>query len=80
MGEFYEPKTVLDPFSLLLVSKTGLLKRVFCPFFVRCRSPVDFYILEQQAVVDMVKTELRFGITYVIRGKSYHHSYFEILC
>jgi hypothetical protein len=79
MSERFEPKIVLDPFSLLFVSKKGVLKRVYCPFFVRCRSPVDSYIKEQQALVDMVKVELNQGIIYVIKGKSYHHSHFEII-
>jgi hypothetical protein len=79
MLESFEPKIVLDPFSILFVGEQGILKRVYCPFYVRCRSPVDSYILEQQVVVDMVKTEWRYGITYIIRGKAYHHSYFEIV-
>ncbi|MCP9762989.1 hypothetical protein [Lacihabitans soyangensis] len=79
MAGFFEPKIVLDPFSLLFVSRIGVLKRVYCPFYVKCRNPVDSYILEQQVVVDMVKTEVLIGITYIIKGKSYHHSHFEIL-
>ena len=79
MLDSFEPKIVLDPFSVLFVSKKGVLKRVHCPFYVRCRSPIDFYILEQQVLVDMVKTEWRYGISYIIKGKPYHHSHFEIV-
>jgi hypothetical protein len=79
MLDSFEPKIVLDPFSLLFVSKNGILKRVYCPFYVRCRSPVDSLILEQQVLVDMVKTDWRYGITYIIKGKTYHHSHFEIV-
>jgi len=79
MFEGFELKIVLDPFSILFVGKSGILKRVHCPFYVRCRSPVDSYILNQQLIVDMVSTDRWEGIKYIIKGKSYHHSLFEIL-
>lgn len=74
------PYKVIDPFSILFVDRSGKLKRAFCPFFVRCRSPVDSYVLNQMAAVEMVKSNGReSSIEFLISGKTYHHRFFEIV-
>ncbi len=79
MNRGFQLKIVLDPFSLLFVNRTGVLKRIYCPFLVKCRFETENIKFGQTLAVDMVKTDLRQGITYVIKGKSYYHRYFEIL-
>jgi hypothetical protein len=74
------PYKVIDPFSILFVDRSGKLKRAFCPFFVRCRSPVDKYVLNQMVAVEMVKSNgNENSIEFLISGRTYHHHFFEIV-
>jgi len=74
------PYKVIDPFSILFVGRSGKLRRAFCPFFVRCRSPVGGYILSQMVAVEMVKSNgSECSIEFLISGKSYQHHFFEIV-
>ena len=79
MEDKFKAKLVIDPFSMLIVSQQGVLKRVFCPFWVRCRSPTETISINQRMLVDMVKSDSYKRIQYVIKGKVYNHSLFEIL-
>lgn len=79
MNNKYEPKIVIDPFSLLVVNPKGELKRIYCPFLVRCIIPIDKLIINQIYTVDMVKSEITEYIFFSLRGKSYLHTRFEIL-
>lgn len=76
MSNTFEPKIVIDPFSLLVINVKGELRRIYCPFLARCMIPIDNLILYQSYVVDMVLTETSTQIVYVIKGKTYsHHSF-----
>jgi hypothetical protein len=74
------PYKVTDPFSILFVDRLGKLRRAFCPFFVRCRSPVDNYVPSQMVAVEMVKSNGKENsIEFLISGRTYQHSSFEIV-
>lgn len=76
MDNTFEPKIVIDPFSLLVINVKGELRRIYCPFLARCMIPIDSLIPYQSYVVDMVLTETSTQIMYVIKGKTYaHHSF-----
>lgn len=75
----YEPQTVIDPFSLLLISHRGKLKRVYCPFKVRCSTPFGDLIMDKVYVVEMVKKDFERLIIYIISGRPYLHNYFEVV-
>lgn len=76
MDNTFEPKIVIDPFSLLVINVKGELRRIYCPFLARCMIPIDNLIPYQSYVVDMVLTETNTQIVYVIKGKAYaHHSF-----
>lgn len=78
MNNKYEPRIVIDPFSLLVVNPKGELRRIYCPFLVRCIIPIDDLILNQIYTVDMVSTDLSEHIFFSLRGKGYLYRRFEI--
>ena len=75
-----KPFKVIDPFSILFVDRSGKLRRPYCPFFVRCRSPIDRYVLNQMVAVEMVKSNGKENsIEFLISGRIFHHGFFEIV-
>lgn len=75
----FAAKIVIDPFSLLVVNSQGELKRIYCPFLARCMIPIKNLLQYEAYVIDMVKTETSEEIIFIIQGKPYLHSYFNIL-
>ena len=67
----------IDPFSLLIVDNSGLLKRLFCPF------KVDSIFQEKDVpdkllVVEMVRKNTGNEIFFVVNGKALPHYFFTI--
>lgn len=79
MANNFEPRIIIDPFSILVVNAKGELKRVYCPFLARCMIPRDELIKNQIYSVEMVKTELSEEIFFIIRGKIYSHHRFILV-
>ncbi len=79
MEDKLEPRIIIDPFSMLVVNSRGELKRIYCPFLARCMIPSKYLQLNETYVIDMVKTELKENIIFIIQGKPYLHHYFNIL-
>lgn len=79
MNNRLEPKIIIDPFSILVVNFKGELKRIYCPFLARCMIPINNLLQNEAYVIDMVKTEMNADIIFIIQGKPYLHSYFNIL-
>ena len=79
MNNKYEPKIVIDPFSLLVVNTKGELRRIYCPFLVRCIFPIDILEINQSYIVDLVKNDRNELIIYAIDGMPYIYNYFEIV-
>ena len=79
MEDKLEPKIIIDPFSLLVVNNRGELKRIYCPFLARCMIPIRNLLQNESYVIDMVKTEINAEIIFIIQGKPFLHSYFNIL-
>ncbi len=79
MEDKLEPRIIIDPFSLLVVNSKGELKRIYCPFLARCMIPIKNLLLNEAYAIDMVKTEMSEEIIFIIQGKPYLHSYFNIL-
>ena len=75
----YQPLVVIDPFSLLLVNKSGELKRIRCPFRVMCIQTYSTIYQDKIYVVEMVKTYSGSDIVFIVDGKDYSHSLFSIL-
>ena len=79
MADKLEPRIIIDPFSLLVVNSRGELKRIYCPFLARCMIPVNNLLVNEAYVIDMVKTDLSEEIIFIIQGKPFLHSFFNIL-
>ncbi|WP_394995903.1 hypothetical protein [Emticicia sp.] len=41
MEDKLEPRIIIDPFSLLVVTSRGELRRIYCPFLARCMIPIQ---------------------------------------
>jgi hypothetical protein len=79
MNDRLEPKIIIDPFSILVVNFKGELKRIYCPFLARCRIPINNLLPNEVYIIDMVKTDLSEEIIFIIQGKPFLHSFFNIL-
>ncbi len=79
MEDKFAAKIVIDPFSLLVVNSKGELKRIYCPFLARCMIPIKSLLQNEAYIIDMVKTEINEEIIFIIQGKPYLHSCFNIL-
>lgn len=79
MADKLEPRIIIDPFSLLVVNSKGELKRIYCPFLARCMIPINNLLQNEAYVIDMVKTDLSEEIIFIIQGRQYLHSCFNIL-
>ena len=79
MEDKFAAKIVIDPFSLLVVNSKGELKRIYCQFLARCMIPINNLLQNEAYVIDMVKTEMSEEIIFIIQGKPYLHSCFNIL-
>ena len=79
MADKLEPRLIIDPFSLLVVNSKGELKRIHCPFLARCMIPIKNLLTNEAYVIDMVKTDLSEEIVFIIQGRPFLHSFFNIL-
>ena len=67
-----------DGASILLVNSSGVLKRLHCPFLVRCREGANSFKPGLLLRVDEVATNSQDQLIYLIFNKPYHHYHFEI--
>jgi hypothetical protein len=75
---YYEINRYCSPKSLLVITPTGRLVRIYCPFQVQCIERVDQ--IEEfglYLVSSVLMTEVG-GIVYVIGNESYHYQNFLI--
>jgi hypothetical protein len=65
--------------NMLVIDKKGLLRRIYCPFWVVCL--VDFPDIKQgdQVSVDAIKLTIEVKEVYIIRGTPYYIIYFKII-
>jgi hypothetical protein len=65
--------------DLLVIDKSGRLRRIYCPFRVVCL--VDFPDIKQgeKASVDAIKLTIEVKEVYIIKGTAYYIIYFKII-
>lgn len=75
----------VDPFSILIVTRAGKIKKIFCPFTVRCITPIENFIPGELKIVEQViltnnySNNIKFPILiYVIDKQEFHFNHFEI--
>ncbi len=74
-----------DPYSLLIVSSNGKIRKIFTPFEVICKDPISGIESGEIVVVEMIIEQplllagfdIR-GIYFYIREMKIQHSYFSI--
>ena len=64
--------------SLLVIDKSGNLRRLYCPFKVICLVNFPAITKGDKVSVDAVKLTVEIREVYIIRGVAYHIAYFMI--
>jgi hypothetical protein len=67
-----------DANSILLVNGTGHLRKLYCPFRIRCISNAGTFKQGMYLWVDEVATTPKDELIYWILGKPYLYTHFEI--
>lgn len=67
----------IDPFSLLIVDDSGVLKRLFCPFVVDSIFQSEV-VSDKLLVVEMVRKTPGNEIFFVVEGKALPHYFFKV--
>lgn len=70
---------IVDTNSILAVMHTGQVKRLYCPFTVRCNVDVPPLTKGDEYAVEAVKMTLKLEDVFIIKGRAYFVRYFSIL-
>jgi hypothetical protein len=65
--------------NLLVIDKSGKLRRVYCPFWVICLVDFPDIASGEKVPVDAIKLTVEVKEVYVIRGIHYYIIYFKII-
>jgi len=71
--------SIVSTDSILIITPTGHLKRLNCPFYVVCRVDVSLLKKGQEYAVNAVKMTLKLEDVFIIKGKAYLVWYFAIV-
>ena len=69
----------IDPQSILVINKQGLMRRLYCPFGVVSISQIGQVPPLTKMIVEEVKATLQDMLIYVINGKPYKYKDFHIV-
>jgi len=69
----------IDPHSILVINKQGLMKRLYCPFGVVSISQIGQIPPLTKMIVEEVKASIQDILIYIINGKPYKYRDFHIL-
>jgi hypothetical protein len=67
-----------DSFSIAVINPNGELRRIYCPFIVKCKKQVENIQENSMVYVDQVFKDPDDLLTYLIGGNLYPFSYFRI--
>lgn len=73
----YTPR-YCDARSILLVNSSGILRRLFCPFKILCKTATGNFQPGMSLWVEEVATNSQDELLYLIYDKPYPHHCFEI--
>ena len=74
-----ELSRLVDSDSILVISSSGKLKRIYCPFQVTVKIQVYRFNQGDILVVDAVKVTLTLEDVFIINGKAYFIQHFRII-
>jgi hypothetical protein len=67
-----------DSFSIAVINPSGKMRRVYCPFLVKCVASIDEIQENSSVNVDQVFKDPDNLLTYLIGGNLYAYSNFRI--
>jgi hypothetical protein len=67
-----------DSFSVAVINTKGQIRRVYCPFIVKCMKTVDDIQENSVVYVDQVFKDPEELLTYLIGGNLYPYSNFRV--
>lgn len=70
--------TELGDNSLVVIGESGL-KRIYCPFKVKCLKPIHTYYPTDILFVTKVKLSKDLKLVYRIDELAFYHTFFEIM-
>ena len=68
----------VDPYSILVINQQGKIRRLYCPFQVKCISAVEGIPVNTWCYVDRVSEGRREKLLYDINGRELPFHHFEI--
>ncbi len=67
-----------DSFSIVVINPSGKIRRLYCPFLVKCINEIDEIQENSSVYVDQVFKDPDDKLTYLIGGNLYVYSNFRI--
>ena len=67
-----------DSFSIAVINPSGKMRRLYCPFMVKCITTIDDIQENSSVYVDQVFKDPDNVLTYLIAGSLYSYSNFRI--
>ena len=67
-----------DSFSIAVINPSGKMRRLYCPFLVKCKASIEDIQENSSVYVDQVFKDSNELITYLIGGNLYPYSNFRI--
>ena len=64
--------------SLLVIDRSGNLRRIYCPFKVICLVNFPEILIGEKVSVDAIKLTVEIKEVYIIKGTAYFMAYFLI--
>lgn len=71
-------KSLVDPYSILVINQQGYLRKLYCPFRVLCIESIDSIPRNTYCYVEMVAEDTKELILYHINGKRIPFRHFHI--
>jgi hypothetical protein len=79
MEQIYEARFYCNPYSVLIINKSGKLRRIFCPFKAKALEDTPLIGKGKIAYVTLVRMRGIYGLIFVIDGREYEHKLFSII-
>ena len=67
-----------DTFSIAVINPSGKIRRLYCPFLVKCIHAIDEIEENTSVYVEQVTRDSNEKLRYLIGGKPYIYSKFKI--
>jgi hypothetical protein len=69
----------ISTYDMLVIDKSGKLRRIFCPFSVICLVTFPDINQGEKVFVDAIKLTIEVKEVFIIKGTAYYMVYFSIM-